>query len=242
MRLSKYIAGCGVCSRRKAEEAILAGRVSVNERLVTELGTKVGIGDAVCFDGAQIRPATEFVYIMLNKPEGYITTAREQFGRPSVLDLLDSAEPEGVRLVPVGRLDCATSGMLLLTNDGDLVYRLTHPSHDIRKTYIARIEGVIGEEALAQIRGGMVVDGYKTTRAQAKVLSTGENTSLLEISVKEGRNRQVRKMFGQLGYKVTSLRRVATGRLRLGGLKKGQWRHLTEDEIVYLKNCYRSSD
>ena len=232
MRLSKYIAGCGVCSRRKAEEAILKGRVSVNDMLVTELGTKVGPDDAVCFDGAQIRPAEEFVYIMLNKPEGYITTTREQFGRPSVLDLVESGSE---RLVPVGRLDCATSGMLLLTNDGDLVYRLTHPSHEIRKTYVARIEGVIGEEALSQIRGGMVIDGYKTSRAQVKVLNIGENTSLLEVAVKEGRNRQVRKMFDQLGYKVTSLRRIATGKLRLGGLKKGQWRFLCDDEVAYLK-------
>ena len=234
MRLSKYIAGCGVCSRRKAEEAITAGRVRVNGQIITELGTKVAQSDAVCFDGEEIRQAEKLVYIMLNKPEGYISTAREQFGRPSVLDLVAA---EDVRLVPVGRLDCATSGMLILTNDGEAVYRLTHPSHEIRKTYIARIEGKLDDESLAKIRGGMVVDGYKTARTHIKVLSIAEDTSLVEVAIKEGRNRQVRKIFDQLGHKVYSLRRVATGKLTLGGLKKGQWRYLTEDEILYLKNC-----
>ncbi|MCL2852619.1 MAG: rRNA pseudouridine synthase [Defluviitaleaceae bacterium] len=234
MRLSKYIAGCGVCSRRKAEEAILAGRVSVNGIIVAELGTKVAPGDAVSFDGAKISPEAKLVYIMLNKPEGYITTAREQFGRPSVLDLVPA---DGVRLVPVGRLDCATSGMLILTNDGELVYRLTHPSHDIRKTYISRIEGMLCEESIAQIRGGLIVDGYKTSRAHVKVLSVKEGSSLVEIAIKEGRNRQVRKIFDQLGHKIDSLRRVATGSLRLGDLRKGQWRHLANDEVAYLKNC-----
>jgi len=232
MRLSKYIADCGICSRRKAEEAIVAGRVSVNDMLVTELGTKVAAGDSVSFDGVLVSPAAELVYIMLNKPEGYISTAKEQFGRPSVLDLVDAG---GARLVPVGRLDCATSGMLLLTNDGSLVYRLTHPSHDIRKTYIARIEGTLSEESLAQIRGGMVVDGYKTYRTNVKVLSTTDSTSLVEVAIKEGRNRQVRKLFDQLGHKVSSLRRVATGKLRLGDLRKGQWRFLTDEEVAYLK-------
>ena len=232
MRLSKYIADCGVCSRRKAEDVILSGRVSVNGAVVAELGTKVAEGDAVTVDGMLISPTAEFVYIMLNKPEGYITTAKEQFGRPSVLDLIDM---EGARLVPVGRLDCATSGLLLLTNDGDLVYKLTHPSHDIRKTYYARIEGKLTDEEIERIREGMTIDGYKTSRTNVKVLKAGEDTSLIEVAIKEGRNRQVRKIFAQLEYKVTSLRRVATGRLKLGELKKGQWRHLTDEEVSYLK-------
>ena len=177
MRLSKYIADCGVCSRRKAEEVILAGRVSVNDVVVAELGTKVTDGDTVRVDGIQINLAAEFVYIMLNKPEGYITTAREQFGRPSVPDLLDI---EGVRLVPVGRLDCATSGLLILTNDGDLVYKLTPPSHDITKTYIARIEGQLSEQELERIREGMIIDGYKTSHTHVRVLKAGETTSLVE--------------------------------------------------------------
>ncbi|MCL2673767.1 MAG: rRNA pseudouridine synthase [Defluviitaleaceae bacterium] len=232
MRLSKYIADCGVCSRRKAEDIILAGRVSVNGAVVAELGTKVADDDIVSIDGVRISPAAEFVYIMLNKPEGYITTALEQFGRPSVLDLIDI---EGVRLVPVGRLDCATSGLLILTNDGDLVYKLTHPSHDIRKTYYARIEGKLSEQELEQIRNGMVIDGYKTSRTNVKVLKAGEETSLVEVAIKEGRNRQVRKIFDQLEHRVKSLRRVATGKLKLGELKKGQWRNLTDEEVAYLK-------
>ncbi|MCL2618236.1 MAG: rRNA pseudouridine synthase [Defluviitaleaceae bacterium] len=234
MRLSKYIAACGVCSRRKAEEAILAGRVSVNGVVVAELGTKVGEGDSVSFDGVPVRPAEAFVYVMLNKPEGYISTAKDQFNRPSVLDLV---EVEGARLVPVGRLDCATSGMLLLTNDGDLVYRLTHPSHEIRKTYIVRVDGEISGNALEQIRSGLVIDGYKTSRTDIKVLNTGDGTSLAEVAIKEGRNRQIRKIFDQLGYTIRSLRRVATGKLRLGGLIKGTWRHLTPEEVAYLKSC-----
>jgi len=232
MRLSKYIADCGVCSRRKAEDVILAGRVSVNGAVVAELGTKVQDGDSVTVDGVPISPAAEFVYIMLNKPEGYITTALEQFGRSSVLDLVDI---EGVRLVPVGRLDCATSGLLILTNDGDLVYKLTHPSHDIRKIYYARIRGKLSEQELEQIRDGMTIDGYKTSHTNVKVLRAGEDTSLVEVAIKEGRNRQVRKIFDQLNHQVTSLRRVATGKLKLGELKKGQWRYLTDEEIAYLK-------
>ena len=233
MRLSKYIALCGVCSRRKAEEAILAGLIKVNGQTITKLGTKITQDDTIDFCGKNLHPPSKFVYIMLNKPEGYITTAKDQFGRPSVLDL---AKIENVRIVPVGRLDCATSGMLILTNDGNLVHKLTHPSHHISKTYHARIEGTPNQQALAQIRQGMVIDGYKTSGAQVQVLKSEKSTALVEVSILEGRNHQVRKMFAQLGHKVTSLRRVATGQLPLGDLRKGQWRHLTDQEIAYLKD------
>ncbi|MBQ9519480.1 MAG: rRNA pseudouridine synthase [Firmicutes bacterium] len=230
VRLQKYLADAQVASRRKAEEIILSGRVSVNGEVITQLGTKVEEGDTVCLDGKEVRPTEKLVYIMLHKPDGYVTTAKEQFGRPAVLDLVDC----GYRIYPVGRLDYDTSGLLLLTNDGDLTYKLTHPKHNVEKTYIAQVEGTPTEEEMKRFREGLEIEDYVTAPAKIKVLKKATLTTL-KIVIHEGKNRQVRKMCDAIGHKVRRLKRVATGRLSLGDLEMGKYRHLTEDEIEYLK-------
>ncbi|MBQ8940808.1 MAG: rRNA pseudouridine synthase [Firmicutes bacterium] len=231
MRLQKYLADAQVASRRKAEEMILEGRVSVNGEVITQLGTKVEDGDRVEVDGKKVHPADKLVYIMLHKPEGYVTTAKEQFGRPAVLDLVDC----GYRVYPVGRLDYDTSGLLLLTNDGELTYRLTHPKHNVNKTYIAMVEGVPTEDEMKKFSSGLVIDDYKTAPAKISIIKKGKYTAL-KIIIHEGKNRQVRKMCAAIGHEVKYLKRVSTGKLDLGTLEKGQYRYLTEDEVEYLKS------
>ncbi len=231
MRLQKYLADAQVASRRKAEEMILEGRVSVNGEVITQLGTKVEDGDRVEVDGKEVHPADKLVYIMLHKPEGYVTTAKEQFGRPAVLDLVDC----GYRVYPVGRLDYDTSGLLLLTNDGELTYRLTHPKHNVNKTYIAMVEGVPTEDEMKKFSSGLVIDDYKTAPAKISIIKKGKYTAL-KIIIHEGKNRQVRKMCAAIGHEVKYLKRVSTGKLDLGTLEKGKYRYLTEDEVEYLKS------
>ena len=230
IRLQKYLADAQIASRRRSEEIILSGRVCINGEVADTLGTKVEEGDVVTVDGKEVRPADKMVYIMLHKPEGYVTTAKDQFDRPTVLDLVES----DYRLYPVGRLDYDTSGLLLLTNDGDLTYRLTHPKHNVEKTYIARVEGTPTAEEVARFKSGVEIDGYKTAPAKLKILKKG-SICTLQIIIHEGKNRQVRKMCSAIGHEVKSLKRVATGRLVLDGLEKGKYRHLTDDEIKYLK-------
>lgn len=230
VRLQKYLADAQVASRRKSEEIILSGRVTVNGVTVTELGTKVEEGDEVTLDGKPVKPAQKLVYIMLHKPEGYITSAKDQFDRPTVLDIVKSE----YRLYPVGRLDYDTSGLLLLTNDGDMTYRLTHPKHNVEKTYIAQIEGTPTEDELRRFEAGLEIDGYKTAPAKIKIVKKSRLTTV-KIVIHEGKNRQVRKMCAAIGHEVRALKRVATGRLSLNGLEKGKYRELTGDEIKYLK-------
>ena len=230
VRLQKYLADAQVASRRKAEEIIIEGRVSVNGKTITELGTKVEDGDTVCVDGKEVRPAEKLIYIMLHKPDGYVTTAKEQFGRPAVLDLVDC----GYRVYPVGRLDYDTSGLLLLTNDGELTYKLTHPKHNVEKTYIAQVEGTPTEDEMKHFREGLEIEDYKTAPAKIKILKKGTLTTL-KIVIHEGKNRQVRKMCEAIGHRVRRLKRVATGSLSLGSLEKGKYRYLTDKEIEYLK-------
>lgn len=230
VRLQKYLADAQVASRRKAEEMILAGRVCINGAVADILGTKVEDGDTVTVDGKEVHPAEKLVYIMLHKPEGYVTTVKDQFDRPAVLDLVESE----YRLYPVGRLDYDTSGLLLLTNDGGLTYRLTHPKHNVEKTYIALVDGIPTEDEMQRFKSGLEIDGYKTAPAKIKILKKGRQ-STLKIVIHEGKNRQVRKMCSAIGHEVHRLKRVATGRLELGGLEKGKYRSLTEDEIKYLK-------
>lgn len=234
-RLQKFLAEAGIASRRKAEELIAAGRVRVNGRIVTELGTKIDPErDEVVYAGKKVdRKREALVYIMLHKPEGYVTTAKEQFGRPAVLDLVKGVKE---RIFPVGRLDYETSGLLLLTNDGDLTYKLTHPKHDVEKTYIARVYGTPDEGDLQKFRRGVLIDGRVTRPARMRVLEKGDRIATVEIIIHEGRNRQVRKMCEAIKHPVAQLKRVATGELRLGDLPKGKFRHLTEDEVKYLKS------
>lgn len=234
IRLQKYLADCGVASRRKCEEIILSGRVEVDGEIVDTLGTKVDPSKSkVTVNGKLIKDTQDFRYILLHKPEGFITTAKDQFDRPSVIDIIEDCDE---RIYPVGRLDYDTSGLLLLTNDGDLTFKLTHPKHNVEKTYIARIAGIPDEDAIESLRSGVYIDGYKTARARVDVVKTYENSASVRISIKEGKNRQVRKMFSSVGHEVIALKRVATGNLFLGELKRGEYRDLTDDEVKYLKN------
>lgn len=230
IRLQKFLANSGVASRRKCEELILEGKVSVNGKVVEELGTKIDpTVDKVTYCGKLIHSANKMIYILLNKPIGYVTTANDQFDRDTVLDLVKVKE----RVVPVGRLDMYTSGALILTNDGDFVYKVTHPKHEITKTYTVTVHGIITNEAVDNLRQGVEIDDYVTRPAKVKILKTDEdkNISRLEITIHEGKNRQVRKMCEAVGCKVIALHRSKIGDIRVNDLKLGTWRYLTEKEL-----------
>lgn len=232
IRLQKFLADCGICSRRKAEEYILSGKVKVNNNIVTELGTKVDeIKDKVYFNDKLVNIEHIKVYIMLNKPEGCVTTAKEQFNRKTVFDYINIKD----RVVPVGRLDYDTSGLLLLTNDGDLTYKLTHPKHSIKKVYIAKVYGVPNKKKLDAFKKGIIINGYKTLPSNIEILQNDNKYSVLKISISEGKNRQIRKMCEAIGHRVISLKRIAIEKLSIGNLKIGEYRYLNKDEVKYLK-------
>lgn len=234
MRLNKYIAECGVASRRGADGLIEEGRIKVNGKSVTQPGTVIDEdNDTVLLDGKKIERVRRSIYLMLNKPKGCVSTVKDDKGRKTVLDYIDIKDK---RLFPIGRLDYDSEGLLLLTNDGDLAFKLTHPSHDIPKTYIAKVEGEVPESDLAVLRKGIVLDGIQTHRAKIKLLEYTEGISRLEVTIYEGRNRQVRRMFESIGKQVVFLKRTGIGDLRLGGLSRGTYRYLTEKEIQLLKN------
>lgn len=229
-RLQKYLANQGIGSRRKCEQYILDGRVKVNGVIVTELGTKVNPDvDEICFDGKKVNKQDKKVYILLNKPIGYVTTVKDQFNRDTVMDLIKIRE----RVVPVGRLDMYTSGALILTNDGDFVYKCTHPKHEITKTYTVTLKGIIKNEEVAQLREGANIGGYITRPAKVKILKTDEekDISRLEIVIHEGKNRQVRKMCEAVGRKVLALHRTKIGNIGVKDLPLGKWRYLRDDEV-----------
>lgn len=233
IRLQKFLADAEIASRRKSEEYILDGRVKVNEKIVTQLGTKINpLEDKVYFDDKLISQKEELIYIMLHKPRGCVTTAKDQFNRKTVLDYIDI----DARLYPVGRLDYDTSGLLILTNDGNLTYKLTHPKHNIPKTYIATVEGKPTKEEINAFENGLLIDGYKTAKARLAVIKESDNLAILKITIHEGKNRQVRKMCDAINHPVKGLKRISTGKLELGDLKKGEYRHLSKDEVSYLKN------
>ena len=232
-RLQKYLAECGVASRRKCEEYILQGKVKVNNKIITELGTKINSEkDKVTFERKEVKKENKKVYILLNKPIGYVTTAEEQFGRDKVLDLVKVKE----RIVPVGRLDMYTSGALILTNDGEFVYKVTHPKHEITKTYTVTIHGIITKQEVEQLSNGVKIDDYITKPAKVKILKTDEekDISRIEITIHEGKNRQVRKMCEAIGKKVIALHRSKIGNIGVKDLKLGQWRYLKENEVKQL--------
>jgi 23S rRNA pseudouridine2605 synthase len=231
-RLNKYIADAGVTSRRKADELIAAGKVRVDGAVVQTLGAVVEDGATVTVDGRVIRASEKRYYIALNKPKGFITTTADEQDRPTVMDLVADA---GERLFPVGRLDGATTGLLILTNDGDFAYRMAHPKHAMEKTYRAYITGVLSKEKLARLRKGVEVDGRVTAPAFVEIIKQGERSATVEIRIHEGRNRQIRKMFAAVGCRVLELERTQIGPVRLGNLKAGHWRKLTPRELEALK-------
>ena len=235
IRLQKFLANSGMASRRKCEELILEGKVSVNGKVVQELGTKIDINvDKVTYCGKEVSNSEKLVYILLNKPIGYVTTAKDQFDRDTVLDLVKVKE----RVVPVGRLDMYTSGALILTNDGDFVYKVTHPKHEITKTYTVTLHSIITNESVEKLRNGVKIDDYTTRPAKVKILKTDEekNISRLEITIHEGKNRQVRRMCEAVGYKVLALHRTKIGDIVVKDLKLGTWRYLKDYEVKKLLN------
>jgi len=234
IRLQKYLAEAGIASRRKCEEYILQGRIKVNNRIITELGIKIVPGkDIVLFDDKKVEKSEELVYILLNKPIGYVTTAKDQFNRDSVLDLVKTNK----RLVPVGRLDMYTSGALILTNDGDFVYKVTHPKHEIEKTYTVTIKGIVTKEEIQRLKDGVKIEDYTTKPAKVKILKTDseKEISRLEITIHEGKNRQVRKMCEAIGHKVLALHRSKIAGIGVKDIPLGKWRYLTKEEVNIIK-------
>lgn len=232
-RLQKVLAEYGIASRRKCEQLILEGKVKVNGILITELGTKVDkFCDEIELDGNKLISLDEKVYVLLNKPMGYITSVKDQFNRPVVTDLLKSLK---IRIYPVGRLDYDTEGLLILTNDGNLAYRLTHPKHQVNKKYIALVSGVVQDEDVEKFKAGLFIDDYKTAPAILEILKKNKNTSLITVTIHEGKNRQVRKMCEAIGHEVIHLKRISMGNIILGELASGEYRFLNKEEITYLK-------
>lgn len=234
-RLQKYLANSGIASRRKAEEYILAGKVKVNGKVVTELGTKVNSEkDVIEFEGKRVNNDIKKVYVLLNKPIDYVTTVKDQFSRNTVVDLVKNA---GSNLLPVGRLDMYTSGALILTNDGDFIFHVTHPKHEVEKTYTVTLRGKVTNEEVEELKKGVIIDEeYKTKPAKVRIMKIDEekNLSRLEIVIHEGKNRQVRKMCEAIGKKVIALHRSKIGNIGVKDLKIGQWRYLTAKEVEVL--------
>lgn len=236
VRLQKFLASCGIASRRKCEELILAGKVEVNGKVVNELGTKVNIQkDEVKYNGKIIKPEEEKIYILLNKPIGYVTTVKEQFGRDKVTDLVK----QNKRIVPVGRLDMYTYGALILTNDGELVNKLTHPKNEINKTYNVTVAGIVTEQDIENLKSGVEIDNsYITKPAKVKILKIDneKNISRVQITIHEGKNRQIRKMCQAINKRVLALHRSKIGNIEVRDLKLGTWRYLTKKEVDELKH------
>lgn len=231
MRINKYIASSGLVSRRKADELIEAGNVKVNNIVLLEPGYDVKPGDMVYVNGTLIEPEEKKVYYMLNKPTGFITSMSDKEGRPTVMDLITDVEG---RIFPIGRLDYNTSGLLLLTNDGDFAYKMAHPKHHMPKTYWAKVQGVVSRERLAKLRKGVDIGGFVTSPAKAEIIRELPRQTVVELTIHEGKNRQVRKMFKAVGNPVVELERIAIGDVKLGRLALGGYRKLTAEEIKKL--------
>ncbi len=231
MRLQKFLAHAGIASRRAAEEYIKQGRVTVNGETIRDMGVKVTDADRITVDGSPIKKEEEKTYIMLNKPIGYVSTVKDQFGRQTVLNLVKDIN---ARLYPVGRLDYDTSGLILLTNDGDFTFELTHPKHQIDKVYEALISGIPSKEELKRFESGLEVEDYITSPSKIIIKEIIKNNALVNVTIHEGKNRQVRKMCAAIGHNVLTLRRISIGPIALGDLPEGKWRKLTNTEINSL--------
>lgn len=233
-RLQKFIANQGICSRRKAEEYITSGRIKVNGNVIMELGTKIDPSkDVVEVDGKKISNiAGKKVYILLNKPIGYVTTTRDQFNRNTVLDLVNVKE----KVLPVGRLDMYTSGAIILSNDGDFIYKITHPKYEVEKTYNVTLKGQVTDEEIEQLRNGVQIENYVTGKAKVKILRIDKEKDLsrVELIIHEGKNREVRKMCEAIGRKVLALHRTKIGNISVKDLRLGTWRYLKPNEIKSL--------
>lgn len=234
MRINKYIAQAGICSRRKADELIANGNVKINGAVLKEPGYEVTDGDKVEVNGTQISGKQKNEYVLINKPLGMVTTVSDDKERLTVMDVVADID---ARLFPVGRLDYNTSGALVMTNDGEMAYRLTHPKHEVYKTYRARVAGILSNEKVARLRKGVDIGGFVTSPAKVRIIKGTQHSTIVEISIHEGKNRQVRKMFAAVGNPVQELERIAIGEIRLGHLKPGHYRKLTREEVEYLKNC-----
>ncbi|WP_050607512.1 pseudouridine synthase [Clostridium niameyense] len=231
-RLQKYMASCGVGSRRKCEEIILQGRVSVNSKRITQLGTKViPEEDKVYLDGKLITPEENKVYILLNKPKGYISTVQDEKGRKTILDLVHVKE----RIYPIGRLDKDSSGIIILTNDGEIYNKIIHPSKEKVKTYRVLVDGILDENHIKRFKEGIDIGGYITAPAILDIVKIYKNSTEVLIKIYEGKNRQIRRMCESIGHRVLQLDRIAIGDIKKGDLKQGTWRNLTSQEIEYLK-------
>ncbi len=231
IRLQKFLANCGICSRRNAEKLILDGKISVNGRVITELGTKINPqNDIVVYNGEEVKLDNRHIYVLLNKPVGYVTTVKEQFGRPTVIDLVKGVD---AKLLPVGRLDMYTSGALILTNDGDFIFKVTHPKNEVEKTYNATVKGIVKKEDVVKLENGVEIDDYISGKAKVKILKIDEqkNISRIQITIHEGKNREVRKMCDAIGKSVIALHRCKIGNIDVKDLKIGQWRYLNSDEV-----------
>nr|WP_300004469.1 pseudouridine synthase [Tissierella sp.] len=234
MRLQKYMAKSGVASRRKSEKMIDDGIVKVNGKIVTEQGLDIDPEkDMVMVDDKPIRLEENKVYIILNKPLGYVTTMDDEKDRKIVIDLIDGVEE---RIYPVGRLDMDTSGLMLLTNDGKVTNKITHPRNQVIKKYIAIVEGTPNKLELTKFRKGLMIDGKRTSPATIKIVKNYETESILEIEINEGRNRQIRKMCEAINHPIKKLKRASIGEIQLGGLPVGEWRHLDDQEMKYIKS------
>ena len=231
-RLNKYIASCGICSRRKADELIEQGKVTINDAVITNLGEKVQEGDIVKVNNKEISKEEKKVYIILNKPKGYVTTNSDQFHRKSVIDLIH----EDVRVYPIGRLDMYTEGLLLLTNDGEFSNKMMHPRNKIEKTYIVTTNTKVTEKQLENLRNGVDIGDYITKPARVNLLKIEKekNRSRIEITIHEGKNRQVRKMCEAAGINLLNLKRVQIGNIKLENLQSGKYRYLTEEEKKHM--------
>lgn len=231
-RLQKVIANLGYCSRRKAEELISEGKVKVNGTTVREMGVKVKNSDTIEVENTILDNNKNYEYYILNKPKGVVSTASDDLGRKTVVDLIDTR----TRIYPVGRLDYDTTGLLLLTNDGVLANKLMHPSSNIYKTYVARVDGIVKGYDIKRLKDGVIIDGVKTAKCHVKLKSVDakKEKSIVELTIHEGKNHQVKKMFESLGYRVSKLRREKYANMDLTGLKTGEYRKLSNKEIAIL--------
>lgn len=238
-RLQKVIANSGYCSRREAEKLIISGRVSVNNKVITELGTKISDNDEVSIDGVKLSKEQK-EYYLLYKPRGVVSTSHDDKGRKTVVDLINT----NARIYPVGRLDYDTTGVLLLTNDGELSNLLTHPKNNVDKIYIAKIKGILDVGSIKKIENGVIIDGYKTSKARVKVrrIDKKNNTSIVQITIHEGKNHQVKKMFEAVGHEVLKLKREVFAFFTTGDLNAGEYRRLTIKEVKQLYGMFKNGN